>query len=405
MNVGVLSSGHLPSEWAHSIAVAKNAQGFADAGHDVTLLTPRRYLETRRLRDTSISDFYGLSDDIETITVPDRTPFYFQDLPLAGPVLMGIRKATLDLARSPLDPERRMSEICRERGIDVAYCRTFRSVTYCLERDIPVIMESHSAEISRRAKQRAIDRATDPQFRLLVTISEELRDGFIEAGVPPSKVTVLQDGVSLDRFDTVEKATARDTLGIDTPNPLVMYTGSLYPDKGIEHILLVAEELNWVEFVLVGGPTDQRERWEQFAADRDIDNVRFPGFVPNRQIPQYLAAADALMMPYKTNQSIDIMDLDSTSPLKLFEYMAASRPIVSTDIPAIARTLSHEEDALLAEANNISELVEYVETALTDEELANRLGENARMKATEYTWQKRAVSMLEAAERLTEATV
>jgi len=46
--------------------------------------------------------------------------------------------------------------------------------------------------------------------------------------------------------------------------------------------------------------------------------------------------------------------LNSTSPLKLFEYMASGRPIVSTDIPTISKILKHEYNAMLAKPNNMT---------------------------------------------------
>jgi len=397
LRVGVLSSGHIPSEWAHSAAVVKNAQGFHDAGCETHLLSPRRHKETEKLKHTTVPEFYGLSEEINVTLFPDVTPFYFQDSSIIGFTLMGLRKATRDLIRRPLDPEGRMARYCLDQDLDLAYCRTYRSVKYCVERGVPVIMESHSSEVNRPAKRQALNCSSNDKFKLLVTISEKLKQEFVQWGVPEAKITVLQDGVKLGRFDSVDKTTARTRLELPHERSIVMYTGSLYPDKGIEHILLVASRTPNVEFIIVGGPEEEQERWVEYTADRDLQNVTFTGFVPNKRIPTYLAAADVLIMPYNTDQSIDVMDIDTTSPLKLFEYMAARRPIVTTDIPAIARTIEHKKEGLLAAPNDISELVESTTRALSNDTLATHLANNAREKAKEYTWRNRARKMLQQA--------
>ena len=396
MQVAVVSSGHVPSQWAHSVAVAKNANGFAQLGHDVELLTVERLSEARHRRTTdSVTDFYGIDDDIAVRFFTDWTPYYLRDVGPLGLALDALTYATFGAARRVADPERAIVDHCVDAGVDVCYCRSYRAVNYAVDRGLPTIMETHTPRIRKPSLKRAVRNSTSPEFRLLVTISDRLKNNFVDAGVPAEKVAVLQDGVDLAQFDAApDKRTAREQLSLPQDSDVVMYLGSLHADKGIEHVLRVAARLPERRFQLVGGSDDDVVKWRGVAADLNAENVYFSGHVGNRLVPTYLAAADVLLMPYDTEREVTLMDLESTSPLKLFEYLASSRPVVSTDIPAVSRTVEHEHDALLATPNDINELVELTARALDDEELIARLSRNAVETAARYSWRDRCRRML-----------
>lgn len=396
MRVAVVSSGHVPSQWAHSVAVAKNANGFAQLGHDVDLLTVERLSERRHRREvSSVTDYYGIDPSIDVRFFSDRTPYYVQDVWPLGLALDALTYATFGVARRVADPERTIAAHCADAGVDLCYCRSYRAVTYAVERGVPTVMETHTPRIRKPSLKRAVRNSTSPQFRLLVTISERLKENFVDAGVPEEKVAVLQDGVDLTQFDAApDRDAARERLSLPVDEEIVMYLGSLHADKGIEHVLRVAARLPDRRFQLVGGSDDEVATWRGVAADLDADNVHFSGYVENRLVPTYLAAADVLLMPYDTEREVTLMDLESTSPLKLFEYLASSRPVVSTDIPAVSRTVEHEHDALLATPNDIDELTALVERALDDGALADRLSRNAYETATRYSWRDRCERIL-----------
>jgi glycosyltransferase involved in cell wall biosynthesis len=158
----------------------------------------------------------------------------------------------------------------------------------------------------------------------------------------------------------------------------------------------MASRLDEATFLLVGGSDDQVDRWRNKARKKRVENIRFEGFVPVSEIPAYLSAANILVMPYDTSQTDGVMDLNTTSPLKLFEYMAAQRPIISTDISAISRTIEHEENGLLAPPNDIETLVSYVRRVLENKTFADQLSQNARADAEAYSWEKRCERMIKA---------
>jgi glycosyltransferase involved in cell wall biosynthesis len=122
-----------------------------------------------------------------------------------------------------------------------------------------------------------------------------------------------------------------------------------------------------------------------------IGNVLVPGFVPHRDVPGCLAAADVLVLPYLKR----IFSAEYMSPLKLFEYMAACRPIVASDLPALRTVLRHEENALLCEPDSVEALAAAVRRVLADADLGRRLADRAREDVQSYTWDRRAKTILE----------
>lgn len=398
MNIAVLSSGHIPSQWAHSIAIAKNANGFAKLGHDVTLFSVERLNEFLTKRDIdTVHDYYDLDRSISVELVPDQTPMYFKDRNYLTYISSLYRLVTPEKLRRRVDPSHTIATRCVDREYDFCYCRTWDGAYHAVQHGLPTVVEAHSPNTDKPNVQRFIDIAKKSAFRGFVTIAEELREAYVNAGLPEPKTIVLEDGVDIDRFDSSpDRQTCRKQIGLPLDDDLIVYTGSLYPEKGIGHILQMASRLDEATFLLVGGSDDQVDRWRNKARKKGVENIRFEGFVPVSDIPAYLSAANILVMPYDTSQTDGVMDLNTTSPLKLFEYMAAQRPIISTDIPAISRTIEHEENGLLAPPNDIETLVSYVRRVLENKTFADQLSQNARADVEAYSWKKRCERMITA---------
>jgi glycosyltransferase involved in cell wall biosynthesis len=85
------------------------------------------------------------------------------------------------------------------------------------------------------------------------------------------------------------------------------------------------------------------------------------------------------------------------SPLKIFEYMAAGRPIAASNLPSLREVLHDGTTAILIRPGDAEALAEAVRRLDSDHALADRLANNARAEVEEkYTWKKRAAAILEA---------
>ena len=85
-----------------------------------------------------------------------------------------------------------------------------------------------------------------------------------------------------------------------------------------------------------------------------------------------------------------------TSPLKLFDYMAAGVPIVATDVPALREVLVDGENALLVPPGDPEALAGAIDWILGDPALAERLRRRAFAEVADYTWERRAERIIEA---------
>jgi glycosyltransferase involved in cell wall biosynthesis len=206
---------------------------------------------------------------------------------------------------------------------------------------------------------------------------------------PAEEVVIAPNGVDLERFDSLpDPVTARRQTGLREA-PTVMCTGHLYAGRGAELFLDLAESLPEAQFVWVGGRPEDIEAWKKRVKS---ENVNFTGFIPNRDLPRYQAAADVLLMPYSRSIMGSSGTADSASvasPMKMFEYMAAGRAIVTADLPVIREVL-HEENAVFCKPDDPSDWRLVIESLLDDDAYRTKLGSRARQDVQGYTWVARA---------------
>jgi glycosyltransferase involved in cell wall biosynthesis len=139
----------------------------------------------------------------------------------------------------------------------------------------------------------------------------------------------------------------------------------------------------------VGGRPEDIDAWKQRV---ESDNILFTGFVPNQNLPLYQSAADILLMPYSRAIMGSSGSADSAavaSPMKMFEYMAAGRAIVSSDLPVIREVLN-ERNAVFCKPDEVGDWRLVIESLLDDEPRRTDLGNQARGDAQGYTWVARA---------------
>ena len=385
MRVSYISLLDLPSRMAHAMQIMKNAQAWAKACPDfefITCLTPSH---ARALPGLDLAQLYGLGHKIPLCA-------YALNLKL-GPWLGG-RLGPYDPLFSQRLYLRQAARRCARRGVELVYTRTYAAPRYTLPLGLPTLVETHSPpgdptpeklDLYRRVKE-------DPNLLGLVTISDQLRDMFLEAGLPKEKLLVLPDGADLDAFSpALSQAQARQRLGMAGSRPLAVYVGHLYDGRGVGHILDAAQALPQADFLLVGGHDQDVDRWRARARDQGLTNLALTGFVPNQMVPTYLWAGDILLMPYENSCPTS----GHMSPLKMFEYLAAGRAIVATDLPALRAVLRHGENAWLCGPDQAPPLIQAMGSLLDSPDLRRKLASGALASAREYSWDRRVERVLE----------
>jgi glycosyltransferase involved in cell wall biosynthesis len=228
---------------------------------------------------------------------------------------------------------------------------------------------------------------------MLVT-TRPLRDAIERvAGVtiPGDAVQVAPNGVDLDRYKNLRSQTqSRLRIGLDE-KPTIGFTGHIYPGRGADLIFELAKRMPDVNFLWVGGTPELLAYWREKVAEAGISNVTMTGFVENSRLPLYQAAADVLLMPYDRSISAssgqDIAEV--INPMKMFEYMAAGRAILSADLPVIHEVLN-EGNAAFCEPGDVDAWERALRELLADGPRRRALGGQARKDVESYTWQARA---------------
>jgi glycosyltransferase involved in cell wall biosynthesis len=215
---------------------------------------------------------------------------------------------------------------------------------------------------------------------------------------PPGFVVIAPDGVDLERYrDLPEPSQARRDLPLALPERFTAgYTGHLYAGRGTEILLGLARRLPEITLLLVGGEPKDVARLQSEAQLAGLNNAVFTGFVPNAELPSYQAACDVLLMPYQRqvagSSGGDIARY--LSPMKLFEYMACGRPILSSDLPVLQEVLN-PENARLLPADDLDAWVAALQELAASPEICLRLSTRARRDVAAYTWERRAARILE----------
>jgi glycosyltransferase involved in cell wall biosynthesis len=285
---------------------------------------------------------------------------------------------------------------------DLVYTRNARIGLLATRAGISVIVESHTLPNSDRSLRAARSLAGSPRLERWAFISDRLRARFAEAlgaDLPAGRVTIAHDAVDSVRFERpVPRETARRRIGVATDGPLVVHAGHLYPGRGAEALIAAAVALGHVHFVLVGGNPSDVGRVARLAAEAGAPNLRVLGHRDYCDVPDFLFAADVLVMPYTSAAVASdgrTRTIDYASPLKLFEYMAAGRPIVASRFPGVAEVLRDGENALLVPPDHTDALVAALASVVADPALGSRLGDQARGDVAGWTWTARAAAILD----------
>jgi glycosyltransferase involved in cell wall biosynthesis len=383
MRLVYLSDARVPSRSSNSMQVMRMCDAFALAGAEVTLFHARPRPEQLPEGFTgNLTSFYGVGDTfkLQAVRPPPRWVAGAAPIDRAVRFISYVSTIHGSVGGGPFLAYGRSFVGCSA----LVAMRRWASQEACQG----IVMEIHDLPRTRAA------------WRLLgavdgiVAISEALRARLVRRQPAlASRTWVEHDAVDLRaiRPELLDRARARRELGLaDAESYLVAYTGRALPGKGVDILLDAARRLPTVRFLVVGRVYD--DGYLRVATP----NVGFTGFVPPSRVPKYLAAADVLVMP----TTDDLPYAEFTSPLKLFEYMASGRPVVSSDLPAVSEVIRHGENALLYSSRDASGLAAAIERVLNDPALGASLAERAWRDVQKYGWNARAERIIDSLKQI-----
>lgn len=237
---------------------------------------------------------------------------------------------------------------------------------------IPHSFEVH--DMDALCRQGILDRLLAAHARGLLRhffpISHAAARGLMDRGVPSACIHVCPCGADLSLFRDMAPW---NPSGLK--NPHVMYLGRISRDRGLGILETLAVQAGCrvtVVGVLEDGPK--------------TDRLQVVPFVPHQQVPRYLEQADIVVMPYQKH----LAHAGSISPMKLFEAMAAGRPILVSDLEPIREIIHHGQNGLCVPPDDEKAWIGAVRFLRDHPEEAHRMATQAKKDASRFGWENRA---------------
>ncbi len=369
MKFGYISGALIPSGSAYSAHVSHMAEAIAKQGVEVTL-----YAKTGAKGRINPFAAYGV---LPNFTLR-RTP-------------LGRIRLLSGLLRIPMTL---FHIACRGRQ-DVLYGRDPMGLWLAATLlNKPVFFEAHSlpASLSRHRLWSRLLR--HPNCRGVVVTTQSLRDDFVQAFpfFADKPILVAPDAAT---------AIPPSAYALPVPEWLgraghlqIGYTGGLHAGQGVEIITALAKRLPEVDFHIIGGT---RRELEVIQKQSGSANLHLHGQVPHALIPAYLSRFHVVLAPYQSQIGTGHAGDPSRwlSPMKLFEYMAAGKAIICSDLPVLREVLGHMHNALLVTAESRSDWVDAIAYLQKNPDQLALLGQAAWQDFNDYyTWDRRAIRIL-----------
>jgi phosphatidyl-myo-inositol alpha-mannosyltransferase len=191
----------------------------------------------------------------------------------------------------------------------------------------------------------------------------------------PSEYQIIPNGIDFKRFSTEMPPVE----GLRDGKLNILFVGRAEKRKGLNYLLsayqIIKLELPQTRLIVVG--PGNRQKYEPVIKRMKLDDVIFTDYVPNEELPAYYQTSDVFCAPATGGESFGII---------LLEAMAASRPIVASDIEGYASVMSQGVEGLMVPPKDVDAIANALLGLLKDETRRREMGLRGRQKSENYSW-------------------
>jgi glycosyltransferase involved in cell wall biosynthesis len=185
---------------------------------------------------------------------------------------------------------------------------------------------------------RFFERKTIKKSRMLFVTNEKLKDHLIGLGAGPESIEIFSSGIDFTRFnENIPAGEIRKQYHIKDDQIILFFMGWIYHFSGLKEIAvqLAAEKFSYEKSVLfIVGEGDAYEDLIKIREMNQLDTrLILAGKQPYSLIPQFIAAADICILPAYPDEKI----MQDIVPIKIFEYMAVGKPVITTRLSGIIK--------------------------------------------------------------------
>lgn len=271
----------------------------------------------------------------------------------------------------------------RKHEFDIIYAQHTSNtgligVTEARRAGIPVVVTAYGetwlAEVGSRRWKRAIE-YTVKNADWLVSTSEHCRKGAISRGGRAEHTSVIYAGIDLERFrPDLDGKAFRNSLGIPADAVVISILGLALKRK-LDTFLDALQSLIEMPnvYVLIGGTGEDKQYLEERVKTIPGGRVKALGFVPEKDLPEFYAATDILVVAPKT-----IVECMGQS---MKEAMSCGRAVVGARLGGVPEALEQGNCGLMFEPDNPADLNWALKQLIDDPALRQTLGRNGRLEA------------------------
>ncbi len=369
LRIHYVINARVPHVRAYGIQIAKMSEALIEAGAELTLVIPHTLASREDMQEVNM-----LRIPVRTVVLPGLDWYDKGKIPFLIASLVFMVSSFIHLMREK-----------RRSAIDLIYTVDMDTFSYAILpfTGIPVVAEMHGAKRATPANRYFFRRV-----RRLIATNQEIADALATTfSIPSNTIIVEPNGVDVSEFEHVpDTSAARNQLGLPVGARIALYAGRFYAWKGLDILVRAAALAPDVQWYVIGGT---EESFKSFTGASSLpENLHVMGDKPSSEIPVWLSVADALLI---LGTKAHEQSYRFTAPMKIYEYMAARRPVVAAGTPAL-RGIIQENEANFYTPDDASDLVRAV--ARTIENDTKHQVERAFAAAAEHTWLKRAQRVL-----------
>jgi len=211
----------------------------------------------------------------------------------------------------------------------------------------------------------------------IIVVVDEARERLTQLGLDPSVIHVVSNTLNLKHFSITETAATHSDV-------ILFYAGGLNYHRGIQVVLqalaMVKDTHPGLKFWILGEGS-YKVKLQKICIQLGLeDRVIFHGWIPYGKMIEMLIQADYALIPHLKSDHTD-----STIPHKLFQYMYAKKPVISSDCVPIERIIKETNAGYIYPSINADDLAIILQNLKKEER--NKLGDNgARWVEQRYNW-------------------
>ncbi|KKN22614.1 hypothetical protein LCGC14_0913230 [marine sediment metagenome] len=227
-----------------------------------------------------------------------------------------------------------------------------------------------------------LERQTLEKASRVLVINEKLREYVLEMGACPRNTAVLGAGIDLKRYNLkVDGSKVREQYGIREEDIVLFFMGWLYKFSGLWEVARAMYRDKRFKLLIVGDG-DAYEELQSLRRKYNLqDQIILAGRKPYDEMPAHIAASDICLLPANPQEKV----MQNIVPIKLYEYMAMGKPVVTTNLPAIIKEFGASNGIIYAYRSDL--VFSRCEDIVSDKSIKEK-GLRSRRFVENRSWRK-----------------